>query len=200
MQLIADGTVLGNVDKPAVKEVSVVAEQRPQIVGKRSSLPGDVWEQYLSKYERLRVGKVARLVYCADKSPDTSTDLDLRLADNATGKEVWFERNKMPGLGILMNDIRSGTVNDSKAPQLGQRYEFIYLDPERDLSTCTLWVNKFVGVGEVLAEVTLFANGEIVGAKQLTFTTPLGDLGAQADSRQTSGNWVSINLTELAKR
>lgn len=200
MQLVSDATSLGVADNPAVKKVAVTAIPKTPIVAKRSSLPGDVWKKYLSKYERLRTGVVVRLDYCADQSADTSTDLDLHLVDNATGKEVWYEQNNVPGLGILMNDIRSGAACDSNTPQLGRRYEFLYLDPQRDLSTCTLWINKYVGVDEVFGEVSLFADGAVVGTKQFTFTTPLGDLGAQADNRASSGNWISINLTELTKR
>lgn len=199
MQLVADATSLGVADNPAVKKVAITTESPAQIEAKRSSLPGDVWKKYIEKYERLRTGVVVRLDYCADQSADTSTDVDLRLVDNATGKEVWYEQNNVTGLGILMNDMRSGAACDSKTPQPGGRYEFLYLDPQRELSTCTLWVNKYVGVGEVFGEVSLFADGKVVGTKQFTFTTPLGDLGAQADNRASSGNWISISLTELAQ-
>ncbi|TWT37450.1 hypothetical protein KOR34_24010 [Posidoniimonas corsicana] len=142
--------------------------------------------------------KVLRLDYCQDESEDTATDLDLYLVDNETGEEVWYEQPRVPGLGRLCNDIRyGGAKTRDGVPVMGGNYEFICVEPDVDLGRCTLWLNKHLGVGTVLAEVSLYQSGRVVGVQKVEFESRKGDLGRQADNRAASGNWVRIDLEKL---
>ncbi|MAT70853.1 MAG: hypothetical protein CMJ58_15165 [Planctomycetaceae bacterium] len=197
MQLVNDATVAAALDVPRPAEVAVVPDRIPPVPPKESKLPGQIWGKFRNEFPRRRQLVIVRLRYRADESPDTSTDVDVRLVEDATGREVWFKEPRVNGLGELQNDIRSGTDTTGVSPTFGDNYEILVVADDVDPAGLTVWINKFVGVGEVPAELSLIVKGKIVATRVITFATPEGDLGQDAGARAASPNWVRVPLSEL---
>ena len=197
MRLVNDATVAAPVDPPKPAEVAVEPDRLPRVAAKASDLPGEIWETFRKEFPRRRVATILRLRYRADESDDTSTDCDLRLVDDATGREAWYAEPVVEGVGELHNDIRSGTDTRVASPGFGDNYEIFVVDDDADPAGLTVWINKFVGVGEVATELSLIVKGQIVATQEITFQTPAGDLGEDASARAASPNWVRVPLTEL---
>lgn len=197
MRIVGVGSVPVIPDpNPAPMEVEVVATRVRTPMAKDSNLPMEVWSR-MKDSGRLKDVQLIRLRYLADSSPDTSTDLDVHLVDSDTGREVWYESPVVDGVGVLLNDMRTGTEVVGGAEVLQDNYELIRLDPEVDWSRLTVWINKFVGVDRVVGEISLMKGGEVVGSREVVFETPSGDLGADADTRGASANWLAVPLTDL---
>lgn len=199
MLQVSDATEQHIQDPAQRRQVQVVPELTQFVRGKQSNLPGLCWHEFLKKHASIsKQITIFRLAFAADLSPTTRTDLDARLRNEKTGEEIWFENPRVRQFGRLYNDVRVGTSKfEDGGGVVDSNYEFICVEPNRSLKDCTLWVNKYVGVGDVSFQISVLVNGRKVNAKEFKFTSEKGDHGEDANTRETSENWIGIDLNEL---